>query len=392
MLSTIPAPAAVNGFASEGPTVSSRGTYNAKTESVLRREISDFEALPSARAAAFTLVEMLQKEQRQTLVCKPKDIKIGDDAAITLADEQIMFSKQAFQGLCRQLGWSGAAGYLSAVSPELRAYNLRALLRGSSLDALQIRVRVAPSGERSVYAVVGQDYPAADGITVLQHIASHAPTDAKADWRYSYANTRIEFKELLRQEINPKNYVFNKDVFQIGRAWNIVDTGAAAIRAALLTFRRQCANMILVQSNEDFIMRAVHRGDLDAMQRKLVNVTSSLGDASAKFISAWDSARDIRVLPDATMDYAVKMYERLAADKYLPVTKADAPLVVAGLAMAWSDEHGVSVADIVNGITRYARDLSVKGSRPFVVEEFESAAGDLLTLPARQWTRMALAH
>jgi hypothetical protein len=59
------------------------------------------------------------------------------------------------------------------------------------------------------------------------------------------------------------------------------------------------------------------------------------------------------------------------------------------MALAWSAEHGSSAADIINGVTRYARDLAVDGARPFDVEAYESAAGVLTTLPYRTWTRIA---
>lgn len=384
---------AANGFASDGGIVSSRGDVDGRAKVILRREISDFEALPSARAAAYDLSQRIVGEERKSVLLKARDIKISDDCVITLGDEQHKLTRGALPGLCRALGHANGGAYLASVSPELRAHNLRTLL--STRDkALQLRTRNSfePDNGRQIYALVGPDYPQTDAAAVLQHIASTAPTDAKADWRYQFATTRVEFRELQRQELNPDDYVYNKDVFQIGKLWSIIDNGAAAIRAALLTFRRACANMISIRSSEEYVVRTIHRGDDARMGARLRDTSDHMGHAAAQFVQAWNCVRKVDALPAPTMDYAVKMYEQLIQRGLLPTSKADAPLAVAGMAMAWSEEPGVFAADIINGVTRYARDMSVRGNAPFQVEEYEAAAGALTIMPYREWQRLVIAR
>lgn len=381
-----------NGFASDGGIVSSRGDVDTRAKTILRREIDNFEALPSARAAAYELSQRIIGEERKSVLIKARDIKVSDDCVLSYGDEQHKLTRGALPALCRSLGHASGASYLAGVSPELRAYNLRALLNADKQLQLRTRNDFEPDGGRQVYAIVGPDYPQTDAAAVLQHIASTAPTDAKADWRYQFATTRVEFRELQRQEINPDDYVYNKDVFQIGKLWSILDNGAAAIRAALLTFRRACANMILVRATDEYVVRTIHRGNDARMSARLRDTSEHMGHAAAQFTQAWNCVRKVDALPAPTMDYAVKMYEQLIAQRLLPTSKADAPLAVAGMAMAWSEEPGVRAADIINGVTRYARDLAVRGDAPFLVEDYEAAAGVLTTMPYRDWQRIALAR
>jgi hypothetical protein len=384
---------AANGFASDGAIVSSRGQADGRAKVILRREISDFEALPGARAAAYDLSQRIAREERKSVLLKTRDIKVSDDCVLTFGDEQHVLTRGALPGLCRMLGHTNGGAYLASVSPELRAHNLRTLLAQSD-KAIQLRTRnnFEPDGGRQVYALVSADYPQTDAAAVLQHIASTAPTDAKADWRYQFATTRVEFRELQRQEINPDDYVYNKDVFQIGKLWSILDNGAAAIRAALLTFRRACTNMIIVRASDEYMVRTIHRGDDVRMGARLRDTSDRMGHAAAQFTQAWNGVRKVDALPAPTMDYAVKMYELLIQRGLLPTAKADAPLAVAGMAMAWSEEPGVRAADIINGVTRYARDMSVHGNAPFMVEDYEAAAGALTVMPYRDWQRLVIAH
>lgn len=384
--------ASADGFASQGAIVSSRGTVDTRAQQILRKEIDNFESLPGARAAAYDLGQRITKEERKSIVVKAADVHIDDDCVLTIGDEQHLLTRSSLPALCRQLGHTNGAAYLAAVPPDLRAHNLRALLKKAD-GPLQLRTRNDTRNDtRQIYAFLSKDYPAYDATAVLQHIAATAQTDAKAEWRYQFETTRVEFKELQRQEINPDNYVYNKDVFQIGKVWSLLDTGSAAIRAALLTFRRVCANMILVRSSDEFVVRAIHRGDIAKMVLRVGDASDRMGHAAAEFTRAWNTVRAIDALPAPTMDYAVKLYERLIDRKMLPTTKADIPLAVAGMAMAWSAEPGVQAADVINGVTRYARDLAIGGASPFMAEEYEAAAGALTVLPYREWERLALSR
>ncbi len=377
------------GFAQSARVFASRGTIASRaTRTILRKEIEDFDALPSAREAAYDLGQLIRAEERSSDLLHTKDIRVEDDGSLVFGDVAHTLTRPAFAALCRRLGYGSAANYLSDVPVDLRAYNLRRLLSDFAGN-LRVCTRNDTEDARQVYAVVSDNYAAVDATYVLDMIAASAPTDAKADWRYASYSTRLEFKELHRQEINPDDYTYTRDVFQIGKSWSVEDTGSAAVRAALLTFRRVCANMILVRSSDEFTVRTVHKGDVLKMQNKLSTSADMLGSSAQKFLSAWRTVRGVDVLPAPTMDYAIKVYQHLIDQKLLPTLKADAPTALAGMALAWSAEHGSSAADIINGVTRYARDLAVDGARPFDVEAYESAAGVLTTLPYRTWTRIA---
>lgn len=385
---TLKAPPTIRGFAAAHPLMVSRdGTEISDTQkSILRSQIESFDALTDARDAAAHLATIIEAEERDTVILKPTDIHVGDDCAVRIAEEDYGISDVGFTMLARAIGPSGAASYLRAVPVELRAHNIKALLAHRT-EPLKLRTRNgADPGSREIYSIVSDSYPSVYASDILRRVATRAATDAKALWTYDPNTTRVSFKELMRQEINPDTYTHSSDdVFQVGREWSLRDDGSTSVRMALLTFRQLCANMLML-ATDSFMKRVRHRGDVTSMLTRVDGLFDQTSEFTRIFSESWNAARHTRWATDEEprLDTAIDAYGYLLAHKHLPASK-DKDLLAADLGVAWMAEPGNTVADLVNGVTRYARTQPATNTQKFRAQELETAAGTLLSVPTKTW-------
>lgn len=382
------APPTVKGFAAAHSIVTSAGATELSEDgkAILRREIEEFDALPDARDAASHIAQIIEAEQREEINIDPKTVKVHDDCTIELAETTHGLSDIGFSMLARAIGPSGSTSYLRNVDVDLRAHNMRTLLSRHD-EPIKLRTRNTATGDgREIFSIVTSTYPTVYASDVLRRVATRAATDAKGLWTYNPNTTKVCFRELMRQEINPDTYRHSADdVFQIGREWSLRDDGASSVRMALLTFRQACANMLMLQSDA-FIRRVRHRGNRESMMGRVDNLFSRTSEFTRLFSESWNAARITKWCSDEhpSLDVAVSAYALLLNKQHLPSSK-DADMLAADLGVAWLAEPGNTVADIVNGATRYARTLSVTNSDCFRSQKLEAAAGALLTLPAKTW-------
>lgn len=377
------APATMRGFAAQHSLRVSGSTELTKGErSILRKQITDFDALPSARQSAADLASIIEQEERSEIKISTKDITLHDDMTFTFGETNHGISGCGFKTLARAIGPQGATSYLAGVTPELRAHNLRELLKNPR--PLKVRTRNAANAGREIFAITDAHYPDVYANAVLRRIAAKAPTDARAEWTYDANTTRVSFKELMRAEINLDSFKHSsEDVFQIGRAWGIRDDGASSVSMNLLTFRQLCANMTILAA-DTYLKRVRHRGEGEAILGRIDNLFSQTSGFTKLFSEKWAGARATKWNANPTLDAAITAYGMLIAKRIVrPI--GDRDLFAAHLATNWLEEPGDSVADLVNGITRYARSMSITNSHSFGSSELEQSAGKLLTLPASTW-------
>jgi hypothetical protein len=373
-----------HGFSTPHATLASQGEAVSKGTLIRRRITEHVQSLPTARDAAFDLARIIDAENREARVLRNNEITLSDDGTWCAGGDKLRISRDAFTSLMAKVGGAGAASYLSGVDPDLRAYNVRALLAKNPNDLRKYAVRDGRDGQREIYAIMGENYPLVGAKETLDQIARRAPTDSRAEWRYDPNSTRVEFKELMRSEVTPTLKQWD-DVFQIGRAWSLKDNGAAAIKVALLTFRMACSNMLIWREDNSYAVRVLHRGAASSVAERLLDGFNEVGDLLRSFTYRWAGVRDIRALESPTMDHAIRTFEHLIDTKRLPVSKKHAPVAVAGLSVAWTAEPGDSAADVINSVTRYARDLVTSPTEHFAADELEAAAGGLMQLTPSQW-------
>ena len=386
-LRQLDAPPTIKGFAAAHSIVTSADAteIDENQKAILRMQIENFDALSDAREAAAHIAQIIEAEERSEIYIKPADIKVYDDCTVEIAETSHGLSDVGFSMFARAIGPSGSTSYLRNVDVDLRAYNMRALL-ATRTEPLKLRTRKAVDGGREIFSIVTHAYPTVYASDVLRKVATRAAVDAKGLWTYDPNTTKVSFKELMRQEINPDTYRHSADdIFQVGREWSLRDDGASSVRMALLTFRQACANMLMLQSDA-FIKRVRHRGDRSSMMTRVDNLFGQTAEFTRLFSQSWSAARSTKWCADEqpSLDVAISAYALLLNRKHLPSSK-DADMLAADLGVAWLAEPGNTVADIVNGATRYARTLSVTNSDCFRSQALEAAAGSLLTLPAKTW-------
>lgn len=378
------APATMRGFAAQHSLRVSGSTELTNNEkSILRKQITDFDALPSARQSAADLASIIEQEERSEIKISTKDITLHDDMKFSFGETNHGISGGGFKSLARAIGPQGAASYLAGVTPELRAHNLRELLK--SPRPLKVRVRNAANNTgREIFAITDASYPDVYANAVLRRIAAKASPDARAEWTYDANTTRVSFKELMRSEISLDSFKHSADdVFQIGRAWGIRDDGASSVSMNLLTFRQLCSNMTILAA-DTYLKRVRHRGEGEAILGRIDKLFEQTAGFAKLFSEKWAGARATKWNSDPTLDAAITAYGMLISKRILkPI--GDRDLFAAHLATNWLEEPGDSVADLLNGITRYARTLSITNSHSFGGSELEQSAGRLLTLPASTW-------
>jgi hypothetical protein len=380
---SLKAPPTIRGFALSQPiTGSGNYTLSAGEQSLLRKQIEDFDALPDASSLASSLASRIEGEERKSTTINIKDIRVGDDMSIKFGDVGHSVTQDAYKALLRGIAPKGAYSYLTGVDVDLRAYNTRALLQQD--ERIKVRTKNGEEGERVIFGVVPEAYPDVYANDVLRTISRQTATDAKGTYVYDPNTTQLSFRELLRQEVNPSSYKWSKDdTFQVGRGWSLRDDGSTSIAMNLLMYRQICSNMQMLAA-DSYLKRVRHRGQESSVIARVGELFKQTGGFVEHFSTAWSSARSTRWNDDTSFDKAVAAYGYLINSRKVSAI-GDKDLFAMSLATAWLEEPGDTIADLVNGVTRYARTGAVSNSSRFALDKLELQASDLMTLPANTW-------
>jgi hypothetical protein len=375
----------IRGFASNQSVVGS-GNYslNAGQQSLLRKQIEDFDALPDATDLASSLADRIEAEERQSTVLNIRDIKVDDEMSITFGEVDHAVTQDAYKALLRGIAPKGAYSYLTGVDVDLRAYNTRTLLQQEG--RVKVRTKNGEHGERVIFGVVPESYPDVYANDILRTISRQTADNAKGTYVYDPNTTQLSFRELLRQEVNPSSYKWGADdTFQVGRGWSLRDDGSTSIAMNLLMFRQLCANMQLL-SADSYLKRVRHRGQEENVIARVSELFKQTGGFVEHFSKQWSSARSVTWNEDGSFDKAITTYGMLINTKKLS-SIGDKDLFALSLATAWLEEPGNTVADLVNGVTRYARTGSVSNSSKFALDKLEMQASQLMTIPTNTWEK-----
>jgi len=380
----IKAPPTIRGFAASQSVLGSGNyTISPGQQSLLRKQIEDFNALPSAPELAASLAGLIEAEDRESTTINIRDIKVDEDMTITFGDVDHKATQDAYRALLRGIAPRGAYSYLTGVAVDLRAHNTRALLQQDG--KVKVRTRTGTEGERVIFGIVPETYPDVYANDVLRTIARQTAPDAKGTYIYDPNTTQLSFRELLRQEINPSDYKWGKDdTFQVGRGWSLRDDGSTSIAMNLLMFRQLCANMQMLAA-DSYLKRVRHRGEVSSVITRVGELFKQTGGFVQHFSSAWSNARSTKWTSDPTMEHAATAYGMLLKNYLSPI--GDKDVFALSLAASWVEEPGDTVADLVNGITRYAREGQTTNTSKFALDKLELQASEIMTLPDSVWAR-----
>lgn len=383
---SLTAPPTIRGFAAN-QSITSSGNYtlNPSQQSILRKEIEDFNSLPDAAELASTLADRIEAEERSSSTINVRDIKVDDEMRIQFGDVDHAVTTDAYKALLRGIAPRGAYSYLTGVDVDLRAYNTRALLQKDS--RVKVRTKNGENGERVIFGVVPETYPDVYANDILRTISRQTADNAKGSYVYDPNTTQLSFRELLRREINPSSYAWSADdTFQVGRGWSLRDDGSTSIAMNLLMFRQLCANMQLLSADR-YLKRVRHRGQEESVITRVGELFKQTGGFVEHFSTQWGAARSTRWNENVSLEKAIAAYGYLVNAKKLSAI-GDKELFALSLATAWLEEPGETVADLVNGVTRYARTGVISNSSRFALDKLELQASDLMSLPSSTWERM----
>lgn len=382
---SLKAPPTIQGFAASQSMIGTGNyTLNTGQQSLLRRQIEDFDALPNAAELASSLAEQIEDEERHSITLNIQDIKVNDEMAITFGEVDHAVTQDAYKALLRGIAPKGAYSYLTGIDVDLRAHNTRALLQQDG--RVKVRTKNGENGKRVIFGVVPESYPDVYANDVLRTISRQTADNAKGTYVYDPNTTQLSFRELLRQEISPSDYKWGKDdTFQVGRGWSLRDDGSTSITMNLLMFRQLCANMQLL-SADSYLKRVRHRGQEENVIARVGELFKQTGGFVEHFSTQWSASRATRWNNNASLDKAIAAYGLLINAKKISAI-GDKDLFALSLATAWLEEPGDTVADLVNGVTRYARTGSVSNSSKFALDKLELQASDLMTVSGSTWEK-----
>jgi hypothetical protein len=368
-----------------GSLVNSTGVENAK------RKRLEHDKKPLLGDAVAQFCEVIRKENRRDVVIeKPRDLEFRDDGTVQLAEGLIAFDQNSFEALTKRLDMPrGAASYLQAVPPDVRAWNMRKWLSQYNGDIKPLRLRLRDgfrAGE--VYAVVsakyvdyGLDLVAKDLLAALEDLPGLRAT-------VDYDGRRMQIDATAFSDVKPERYVAG-EVFQVGCRVSSVDDGTGSARGGGSALRNLCLNLMILANIQDGGFSVAHRGTRDAFRIALREGYEQGARAARTFVRQWNSetqTADFRgqvrpvdgesAVPSGNDSYSLNqllfgLFLAEQARGSIPVGQKE----IGGIVEAWRKEPETSRKGVANALTRYAHEGQADA---WHADDIERAAVSLL--------------
>jgi hypothetical protein len=266
---------------------------------------------PDAYDAASQFVEAIRREGREDYDIHLDKLRMNDDGM--LMTNVGMFSLE--ENAMRQLLTATRHGsnedmtvadgplfprgfhVMKGLDPDVRAYvfNEHMKRHGVLGKGMKIRTRINGSN-RSVFGVVGTGYASYDADKVAQMVSdSIEGMPYKAEIKYNSDTTNFTMDVTMHAPGNLTDFSAG-DLYEVGFRFKSNDRGGGSINGSAIAFWNECLNMIVLHSEKNEIMRAIHKG---AMAEKM----EAIRDGIAKGRPAMERfAKDWGILGSVPMD------------------------------------------------------------------------------------------
>lgn len=398
----------------------------------MRKFREKFDRLPDAANAMTRLINQVQSEQRRDIEFPARDVRVNQDGLLVLDRKRarILFTGRAFQSLTARLGMpAGAATYLPAIEPKLRAINVNQWVEGAYGDAeterakeaytaqkkfepatLVFRTRNAPSKDdvesetpvRECFGCVSDSYGEFDADKIAEALRLAVPADARA--RVTYDGHRTKFDVIFFSNIKPEHAVAG-EFFEAAVQIRTDDAGGGSIVVSAALHQNLCLNFIILDKAVEAVARIRHIGSTEKLAEKF---REAFKDALGKidhFLKAWGyaqtedaaaralaAAKNTDVISTEELDsFVVRpvsevlpgIFNGLIERDLVPLPKKNRAETVKALMSMWAKDESAATRDpatltraaVVNAVTRYAHEVN---EDPFLETELESAGGALL--------------
>lgn len=397
--------AAVEAGFSPRATVFTRGTRVLPEGDDRARELrAAFEAMPLVSDALPAFAERVWLENRRMVEVAVPDVRMDVAGRIVVPGEDAFrVSKLAFRGMINRLGYGGYHYLAESCDAPLRAFNVNAqadVLGAKGITRkLSLRVRKNRSGGENCFAVVTPRYTVFDVDSVAIALCRATPTGARARVRYDGERATME---ALFHHVVPEHSVAG-EFFRAGVRVRASDCGDGGVSVQAVVWQNLCLNFLIIDEAVLDLATLAHVGDVEELAEEFRTAIGRAFKAIEHFIVRWGYACTADVLISARRaaasdgladDYVPipvsaalhGIFNGLIQDQRIPVARTMAPVVVPQLVAAWEGDAsgarkhreapGLSLASVVNAVTRYAH--MEPQSTTWDADALERAAGVLL--------------
>ncbi len=372
------------GFALPPPLYTLGTPVNSIGEDNLRESRQKWEDLPLAAEVADSAAKMIREENRKDYNINPQNLKFVDGKLVIPGGESLGITRHAIQQLASMVAPRGshAASYVSNVDIDIRDYAMnRHFQKPLNNKAVKLRTRQEGSEDRSIFAVVSSEFPSYDSNHVLESIRDVMDPRAKGVFKYSGDGGKMVFDVMYHSDISPSDAAAG-EIFKVGLRVITADDGSSSYKVSLLAYRNLCLNLIIIAKGDISLLKNIHRGQAERIKESVVTKVVEGVSRLDGFATQWTKARK-EIIPDFdNVETVEKMYLELLNRKILRIP-GNAEKVAILLSRAWAEEKGNTKADLLNGVTRYARDNGWSPSQWMENSDIETSAGDLLYATVR---------
>lgn len=276
-------------------------------------------------------------------------------------------------GLLREPHVNHWLGVRRGVEAATRRANADANRKAPAPQQTKLLSKLDGLGGRCVYGVVGPRYPHDYGMDrVIADVQGMFPGEARGTLHYDAATTRWRVDAAVGAEFEP----VVGDVYRLGVRYGAHDAGGGSYFADLYGIRVRCVNFTKIKGLKR-LGRVRHVGSVDELQARVKELVGAGAEAMEGYAEAVREANESAIV-ERSLNHgdARLVFHALVEGGYAPAPGGDRDAAVEAYHNAWLVEPGHTRLDFVNAITRAAHEAP--WSSPWVTEEIEDAAGELL--------------
>lgn len=343
-----------------------------------------WEKLPTVSAACDKLIALIAAEQRVEHRVPLSSVHVDRFGLVQGVNGALAMNENA---------WGQLTTNFQEIDPLTEKSILPARLRGnvnlwapSSRKMAMFRSRnPQPSGIRECFAVLGSRYGKCDIDEIASEVKRLMPKDAHAETFYDGGKGQIVVSLAAPFDVEAGEVGVGR-LHRLALVIETADDGTGSMFCYWNTIRIACINCTLV-ADDKLMFRRRHVGQ--AIGEVVTFALASQGEAMEVFAGRWREANKKRIADssDGTPLGAEETFKRLVAHGYVKVPWVSPKSLVEKLMEAWHKEPGKSAAHINMAITRMAHTNTKDWKSPWVMQDLEKQAGELLyqqvhTLPA----------